>query len=101
MKTGLTKKQKTTSIFFTEADDWIEVSTYNTDLKNRLSEFALNYPRECRMTEDDEAGSMTFEIRRGRFGFRLTPPYSDDRRNAARAAGKKRVNNLKNHNTES
>ena len=27
MKTGLTKKQKTTSIFFTDADDMIEVCT--------------------------------------------------------------------------
>ena len=29
MKTGLTKKQKTTSIFFTDADDMIEVCNFN------------------------------------------------------------------------
>lgn len=33
MRTGLTKKQKITNIYFTEADDLIEVCTYNTDLK--------------------------------------------------------------------
>lgn len=33
MKTGLTKKQKTTNVYFTEADDLIEVCTYNTNLK--------------------------------------------------------------------
>lgn len=43
MKTGLTKKQKTTSIFFTDADDMIEVCTHNTPLKNRLAAFAEEY----------------------------------------------------------
>ena len=46
MKTGLTKKQKRTSIYFTEADDFVEICTYNTDFKKRLSEFAVKYPAE-------------------------------------------------------
>lgn len=41
MKTGLTKRQKRTSIYFTEADDFVEICTYNTDFKKRLSEFAV------------------------------------------------------------
>ena len=36
MKTDLSKKQKTTSIFFNEDGDITEVMTHNTDLKNRL-----------------------------------------------------------------
>ena len=36
MRTGLSKKQKVTNIYFNEADDMIEVSTYNTALKKRL-----------------------------------------------------------------
>lgn len=74
MKTGLTKKQKTTSIFFTDADDMIEVCTRNTPLKNRLAAFAEEYPSECRLIDDDENGCQTYEIRKGRFGFKLTPP---------------------------
>lgn len=35
MKTGLTKKQKRTSICFTEADEFVEIFTYNTDFKKR------------------------------------------------------------------
>ena len=73
MKTGLTKKQKTTSIFFTDADDMIEVCTHNTPLKNRLAAFAEEYPSECRLIDDDENGCQTYEIRKGRFGFKLTP----------------------------
>ena len=74
MKTGLTKKQKTTSIFFTDADDMIEVCTHNTPLKNRLATFAKEHPSECRLIDDDENGCQTYEIRKGRFGFKLTPP---------------------------
>ena len=70
MRTGLSKKQKTTSIFFDEASPIIEVSTYNTSLKNRLSEYSAKYPAECRLVDDDENGCLTFEIRKGRFSFK-------------------------------
>ena len=40
MKTGLKKSQKTTEMFFDEASTIITVSTYNTDLKNRLSVYS-------------------------------------------------------------
>ena len=48
MKTGLTKKQKRTSIYFTEADEFVEICTYNTGFKKRLTDFAVKYPAECR-----------------------------------------------------
>ena len=40
MRTGLTKKQKTTVIYFDEYGGMIEVQTHNTDLKKRLMAFA-------------------------------------------------------------
>ena len=83
MKTGLTKKQKTTVICFDESGDLIEVQTYNTDLKNRLTKFAAMYPEHCRQTDSDEQGELTFEIEKGRLSFRLTAPYSEERRKAA------------------
>lgn len=95
MKTGLTKKQKTTSIFFDEDSDMIEVCTYNTDLKNRLSEFSSLYPRECRTVDDDGQGCMSFEVKKGRFGFRLTAPYTEERRRAASDLAKKHTKNLR------
>ena len=67
MRTGLSKKQKTTSVFFDEASPIIEVCTYNTSLKKRLSEYSGKYPAECRLVDDDENGCLTFEIRKGRF----------------------------------
>ena len=95
MKTGLTKKQKTTSLFFDEDSSIIEVSTYNTDLKNRLTAFADKYPKECRMIDDDEQGCKTFEVKKGRFGFKLTAPYSEQRRKAVGELAKKQTKNLR------
>ena len=83
MRTGLTKKQKTTAIYFDEYGNMIEVQTHNTNLKKRLSAFALKYPECCRQIDDDEQGGLTFEIEKGRLSFRLTAPYSEERRRAA------------------
>ena len=80
MKTGLTKRQKTTAIYFDEYGDLIEVQTHNTELKKRLSKFAAMYPDHCRRADDDEQGGLTFEIKKGRLSFRLTAPYSAERR---------------------
>ena len=47
------------------------------------------HPGECRQTDaDPETGCMEFEIRKGRFSFRLTAPYSEERREAASEAKK-------------
>ena len=89
MRTGLTKKQKTTMIYFDEQSRIIEVQTHNTDLKKRLTAFAAKYPQCCRQTDDDEQDGLTFEIEKGRFSFRLTAPYSAERRRAASKAAKK------------
>ena len=85
MRTGLTKKQKTTVIYFDEYGGMIEVQTHNTDLKKRLMAFAAKHPQCCRQTDDDEQGGLTFEIEKRRLSFRLTAPYRDERRRAASA----------------
>lgn len=97
MKTGLKKSQKTTEIYFDEASPIITVSTYNTNLKNRLSAYSEKHPELCKLTDDTEDGGLTFEIEKGRFCFRLTEPYSDERRSAASTFAKSKSNNLKNH----
>ena len=88
MRTGLTKKQKTAMIYFDEQSRIIEVQTHNTDLKKRLTAFAAKYPQCCRQTDDDEQGGLTFEIEKGRFSFRLTAPYNEERREAARRSAR-------------
>ena len=81
MRTGLTKRQKTTEIFFDETKSRITVYTHNTDLKKRLTAYAEQYPDHCAMTdEDSETGYKAFEIEKGRLSFRLTAPYSEERR---------------------
>ena len=89
MRTGLTKREKTTTIYFDEFGDLIEVQTHNTDLKKRLTAFSKKYPQCCRQIDDDEQGGLTFEIEKGRLSFRLTAPYSEERRRGASEWAKK------------
>lgn len=79
MRSGLTKKQKQTSICFDEQSDWVEIKTHNTDLKRRLTRFAEMYPEVCWMISSNEHDERTFSIQKGRISFRLTAPYSDER----------------------
>ena len=84
MRTGLNKRQKTTEIFFDETKSRITVYTHNTDLKKRMTAFAEQYPDYCTMTDEDtETGRKEFEIEKGRLSFRLTAPYSKERRQQA------------------
>lgn len=89
MKTGLKKSQKTTEIYFDDAHTIITVCTYNTGLKNRLLAFAKQYPECCKLTDDNEMGGLSFEIEKGRLSFRLTAPYSEERRRAISGLAKK------------
>ena len=87
MRTGLTKQEKTTDIWFDEKDllILIHIRTHNTALKKRLLAYSRRYPAICQQTDaDPETGCMEFDIAKGRFSFRLTAPYSKERREAAR-----------------
>jgi hypothetical protein len=44
MKTGLTKKQKTTDVYYNAKDPLAEVYTHDTNLKKRLWKYAAKYP---------------------------------------------------------
>ena len=90
MRTGLTKRQKVTEICFDEKDPLIHIRTHSTDLKKRLLDYSSRYPAICQQTDTDpDTGCMEFVIRKGRFSFRLTAPYSAERRRAASEAAKK------------
>lgn len=89
MKTGLTKQEKTTDIWFDEKCPTIYIRTHNTDLKKRLTAYSHSFPSVCKLTDSDpETGCMEFEIEKGRFSFRLTAPYREERRRAASEAAK-------------
>ena len=90
MRTGLTKQEKTTDIWFDEKDPLIHIRTHNTDLKKRLLAYSRRYPAICQQTDaDPETGCREFEVEKGRFSFRLTAPYCEDRRERARQYAKK------------
>ena len=82
MKTGLTKKQKVTEVYYNAKDPTAEVYTHDTKLKKRLLEYASKFPELCQQTDDDEQGGLRFEIDKSRISIRLTAPYSEERRKA-------------------
>ena len=83
MKTGLTKKQKVTEVYYNAKDPTAEVYTHDTKLKKRLLEYAAKFPELCQQTDDDEQGGLRFEIDKSRISIRLTSPYSEERRKTA------------------
>ena len=62
MKIGLKKSQKTTEIFFDEKNPTIHIHTHNTDLKNRLTDYAARYADECQQIySDPDTGSWSLK----------------------------------------
>ena len=95
MRTGLTKQEKTTDIWFDEKDPLIHIRTHNTDLKNRLTAYSRRYPAICQQTDaDSETGCREFDIEKDRISFRLTVPYNEERRRTASEAAKANASNL-------
>ena len=92
MRTGLTKKQKITELYFNEKDCITEIYTHNTKLKKRLLEYAAKFPELCQQTDDDEHGGLRFEIDKSRISIRLTAPYSEERRRKASIHAKSQRN---------
>ena len=56
MKTGLTKKQKVTELYYNAKDPTAEIYTHDAKLKKRLKVFAEEYPELCRPTMTVRAG---------------------------------------------
>lgn len=88
MKTGLTKKQKVTEVYYNAKDPTAEIYTHDTKLKKRLLAYAAQFPELCQQTDNDEQGGLRFEIDKSRISIRLTAPYSEERRKAASRAAK-------------
>lgn len=95
MKTGLTKKQKVTEVYYNAKDPTAEVYTHDTKLKKRLLAYAAQFPELCQQTDDDEQGGLRFEIDKSRISIRLTAPYSEKRRKVASELAKHNNTNLK------
>ena len=84
MKTGLTKKQKTTDVYYNAKDPLAEVYTHDTNLKKRLKKYVAQYPELCQLTDDDGQGRLRFDIDKSCISIQLTAPYGDDRHKVTR-----------------
>jgi hypothetical protein len=83
-----TKYEKETIINYNEGEQEAVIYTYNADLKRRLESFSQKYPALCHMTRSTAEGSVTYVMDKSRISIRLVPPYSENRKVAARAYAK-------------
>ncbi len=66
MRTGLTKQEKTTDIWFDEKDPLIHIRTHNTDLKKRLAAYSRQHPDQCRRpTQTRKRAAWSLILRKG------------------------------------
>lgn len=85
---GLTRYEKETIILTNEADDFYEVYTFNPALKKKLAAYAGKHPDLCSLKETTKEGSATYVVDKTRLSLRLTEPYSEARKQAAREQAK-------------
>ena len=85
----ISKYEKETILLTNEEDAFWNVFTYNKGLQRRLQFFAEQHPENCRFKSRNNEGGVTYEVDKGRLSIRLTAPYTEERRKAARAYGKK------------
>lgn len=80
----LSKYERETIVNFNEGESEASIYTFNADLKRRLAEFSRKYPLLCRLERTAPEGSVTYVLDKSRLSIRLVPPYSEERRAAAR-----------------
>ena len=80
----LKKYEKETIISTSEGDDNYQVYTFNPGLKRKLNAYARRNPAFCQLKKVTSYGSALFVIHKARLSLRLTEPYSEVRRKAAR-----------------
>lgn len=89
MEYRLKKYERETIILFNEADNTANIYTYNTALKNRLTKFSKDNPNCAKLITIYPCGAVSYEVDKKRLSIRLTAPYSEERRNAARKYAQK------------
>ena len=94
----LSKYEKETIILTSEGDEFVSIYTFNASLKRRLAEYSKKYPELAKLIKWTAEGSVTYVLEKSRVSTRLLPPYSEERRRAVHALGKKYgINSNKNH----
>ena len=86
MRTGLPKQKKTTDIWFDEKDPLIHIRTHEYRLEEAACRLLPSSTPMCaaRPTQTRKRAAWSLTLRKAASLFRLTAPYSEERREAAR-----------------
>lgn len=88
MQKKLTKKQKSTEIYFNEADPLVTIRTYHTKLVNSIRKQAAVTPDRVIITDELDQGGIIAELPVEQFICYCAPVYSGERKAAASARAK-------------
>ena len=91
MRTGLTKQEKTTEIYFDEKDPTIFIRTHNTDLKNRLTAYSRKHPAVCKLTDVARTRAARNLRLKGTLLFPADRPIQRGAPQGGKRSGEKRI----------
>lgn len=98
MPNTLNKYEKETVILYNQSSDPVIISTYDPALRRKLEDYAARFPDLCRRTDKRKYPDYAeYEISKDRLSIRFTPPYSEERKQAAA----ERMKKLNDQSTES
>ena len=90
MNYQLTREEQETILLTNEADDTMDIYTFNRPLKARLRKFAKECPDLITMTENDEEnGSVRYVVQKDRVSINFVKPISKERQKELSERGKK------------
>ncbi|MEE1086511.1 MAG: hypothetical protein U0L05_05005 [Schaedlerella sp.] len=78
----LTKAERETIILFNEEDEYAEIYTYNTKLKQKLRKLAKEHPEACSFEWKNEWNAHKYKIQKNLVTVRV--PYSEERKQKGR-----------------
>ena len=78
----LTKAERETIILFNEEDEYAEIYTYNTKLKQKLRKLAKEQPEACSFEWKNEWNAHKYKIQKNLVTVRV--PYSEERKQKGR-----------------
>lgn len=80
----LTKYEKETVILYNQSNERVNITTYDPALRRKLKDYAEKYPELCRRLDKGKYPDyVEYEIEKDRLSVRFTPPYSEERKQAA------------------
>ena len=76
----LSKYEKETILRTSKGDKVYDIYTFDKALHRKLDKYSMEHPDLCKLVEETEEGSKSYEIEKTRVSIRLMAPWSKERK---------------------